>query len=43
MQLVLIQGQDELGCGSSLVISLLLTVIALYQVLEGGQADQWNS
>lgn len=42
MQLVLSPGQDELGCGSSLAVSLLPTVIALYQVLEGGQADKWN-
>lgn len=40
---LVIQGQDELDSGSSLAISLLLTAIAPYQILEGGQADRWNS
>lgn len=34
---------SKLDTGSSLAISLLLTVTALYQILVGGQAERWNS
>lgn len=33
----------KLDSGSSLAVSLLVTVTALFQLLEGGQAGRWHS